>query len=835
MANETTTSKIPLYKSPLVLLLLPTVAMLVVYYFLVVPLLDRNIAIQKAEVLAASGASRIDAALQGQTLRVAAIGLDAAVSHALVERNPETIAQRAEYWQSMLPDAERVALLPFDDLGHAGLGEFGKQIRNNIERDVISRALKEDKSIVDIYSETGRHLTVFASPARNQAGKVVGVVFLELKPSWLANLVNGAWEALDVEERQQQDSVIRLVSTTFSSRKQLAESSNGLLAGLPTQASVGLKALNSISIEAANKPSSVSSKLMGILLVAMGATLAAIGVFLSRQREKRLRSTLLRDTEKLSKFINNSLREKISTPKFEMSEFTDLAAMLNQSIAKFRVDQKAHNSLAEQFPGSAIDIVDDSKASEQGVKDDEQTSSSDGAIAIPRHIFRAYDVRGLADQELTDEIALRIGKAFGSQLVEAGQTIVALGQDPRLSSPRLAEQVSKGLSETGCAVIELGLVPTPLLYFAAQQQANGNGIMVTGSHNEAEVNGFKFIHNGEALADDQIGSLYQRAASGDFASGSGGTTSYDCIDDYMDACSEDVVFASPTKVVLDCCNGAASEIAPMLYAALGAEVIPLFADPDGSFPNHSPNPSQDNLTALIEEVKNQQADLGLAFDGDADRVVAVTASGEVVRSDRLLMLFAKDVLTRNPGADIVFDVKCSRSLNSLIAGFGGRPVLWKSGHSRIKHKMRETGALLGGEFSGHFIFKERWFGFDDGLYAGARLVELLTLEGKTLEEALQGLPSMIGTDEILLPIDEENKYAVIEKLASEAQFGSADINLLDGLRVEYGDGWGLLRASNTGPNLTARFEADDQEALHRIAAEFASALQTIDPQLQLKL
>ncbi|MBT8149419.1 MAG: phosphomannomutase/phosphoglucomutase [Gammaproteobacteria bacterium] len=455
--------------------------------------------------------------------------------------------------------------------------------------------------------------------------------------------------------------------------------------------------------------------------------------------------------------------------------------------------------------------------------------------SLPAHIFRAYDIRGLADSELDDSTVQLIGKAIGMLAIRAGQEQLVVGRDGRLSSERIHEQLVNSLLATGCDVIDIGLVATPLVYFAAEHLETHAGVMITGSHNGPEYNGFKIVLDGQALADEQIQQLYQLAAEGKFPQGAGDLTRQDIVDRYIDHIADDVVFASQMKVVLDCGNGAASEIAPMLFASLGCEVVPLFAEIDGNFPNHLPDPGKpENIQALVNEVAAQQADLGLAFDGDADRVVAVTGSGRVVDADVLLMLFAKDVLTRNPGADVVYDVKCTRNLSQVISAHGGRPVMWQSGHSRIKQKMRDTGALLGGEFSGHFFFKERWFGFDDGLYSGTRLVEMLTLEGLTLDEALQELPSSTSSPEFDIPVDETVKFDIIERLAEQPQLAAGEINRLDGLRIDFADGWGLVRASNTSAKLTARFEADSEDGLENIQRNFAAALAAVDPALALQ-
>jgi phosphomannomutase/phosphoglucomutase len=352
--------------------------------------------------------------------------------------------------------------------------------------------------------------------------------------------------------------------------------------------------------------------------------------------------------------------------------------------------------------------------------------------------------------------------------------------------------------------------------------------MVTGSHNPAEYNGFKIAIAGKTLVESDIAQLYDRIESNNFTTGEGSLTEIDIWDDYMDAILDDVVVAQPLKVVIDCGNGIAGDYAPELLSNLGCEVFPIYCEVDGSFPNHPPDPTVPaNLEDLIIAVRSQEADIGIALDGDGDRLVAITSEGDIVWPDKLLMLFAKDVVSRNPGSDVVYDVKCSRHLNSVISGFGGRPIISRSGHSFIKEKMAETDAVLGGELSGHICFGERWFGFDDGIYSAARLIEIVGAQTEGLSELLQEFPDRLSTPEIHIEVDEVSKFEIIEVLSETMDFEDGSITSLDGIRVDFADGWGLIRASNTNPTLTLRFEADDQTALDRIQDMFRDKLQFI--------
>ncbi|HLD64704.1 MAG TPA: phosphomannomutase/phosphoglucomutase [Pseudomonas sp.] len=456
------------------------------------------------------------------------------------------------------------------------------------------------------------------------------------------------------------------------------------------------------------------------------------------------------------------------------------------------------------------------------------------APKLPATIFRAYDIRGVVGDSLTPETAYWVGRAIGSESLAKGEPHVSVGRDGRLSGPLLVQQLIQGLLDCGCQVSDIGMVPTPVLYYAANILAGKSGVMLTGSHNPPDYNGFKIVIAGDTLANEQIQALRTRIETNDLASGIGRVEQIDVLDRYFKQIRDDIAIAKPLKVVVDCGNGVAGVIAPQLIEALGCEVIPLFCEVDGNFPNHHPDPGKpENLVDLIAKVKAENADLGLAFDGDGDRVGVVTNTGTIVYPDRLLMLFAKDVVSRNPGADIIFDVKCTRRLTPLISGYGGRPVMWKTGHSLIKKKMKETGALLAGEMSGHIFFKERWFGFDDGIYSAARLLEILSQDKRDAEKVFSAFPDDVSTPEINITVTDESKFSIIEALQRDGHWGDANITTLDGVRVDYPKGWGLVRASNTTPVLVLRFEAETETELKRIQELFRVQLNTIAPDLTL--
>ncbi len=453
---------------------------------------------------------------------------------------------------------------------------------------------------------------------------------------------------------------------------------------------------------------------------------------------------------------------------------------------------------------------------------------------LPKEIFKAYDIRGIVGKTLTPEIVAAIGHAIGSEAVARKQTAIAIGRDGRLSGPELAGALARGIRKSGIDVIDLGLVATPMTYFAAHQLNTHSAVMLTGSHNPPDYNGLKMVLGGETLSGDAIQALRVRLENNDLVNGSGGYSSHDIAGEYIQRIVSDVKLARKMKIIVDCGNGVAGAFAPMLFRDMGCEVEEMFCIVDGSFPNHHPDPSvPENLRDLIARLKTSDAEIGFAFDGDGDRLGVVTKDGRIIFPDRQLMLFAQDVLSRNPGAEIIFDVKSTRNLFSWIRERGGRPLLWKTGHSFIKAKMQETGALLAGEMSGHIFFKERWYGFDDGLYAGARMLEFLSRQAD-IDATLHGLPDTVNTPELQIRMEESAHYALIDRLRKTARFPSArEIIALDGLRVEYADGFGLMRPSNTTPVIVLRFEGDNEAALKRIQGEFREVLLAAAPDLTL--
>ena len=442
-------------------------------------------------------------------------------------------------------------------------------------------------------------------------------------------------------------------------------------------------------------------------------------------------------------------------------------------------------------------------------------------LTLSQSIFKAYDIRGVVGKTLDAHVARQIGHAFGSAVRRKGERTAVIGKDGRLSGPELTAALADGLRAAGVDVIDLGVVVTPMVYFGTHVLDAKSGVMVTGSHNPPDYNGFKMVLAGEAIYGETIQALYHAITANDLEHGSGGYRTHDIRQEYLQRITGDVKVARPMKIAVDCGNGVAGAFAGDLYRAMGCDVVELFCEVDGTFPNHHPDPAHpENLQDLIKHLQETDTEIGLAFDGDGDRLGLVTKDGNIIYPDRQLMLFAEDVLTRHAGREILYDVKCTRHLAPWISQRGGKPLMWKTGHSLVKAKMRETGAPLGGEMSGHIFFKDRWYGFDDGLYAGARMLELLSrLDNPSA--ILNALPQSSSTPELQLALQDGENFALIAKLQADAKFpGAEQIITIDGLRVEYADGFGLARSSNTTPVVVMRFEAESEQALQRIQGEF---------------
>jgi len=581
----------------------------------------------------------------------------------------------------------------------------------------------------------------------------------------------------------------------------------------------------------------------GLLLLGV-AVVAGLFVLALRLLERRLND----DIGLLGGFGESFIRYgERSRPNLRFLNFDPLVQQLEQYVGELRAGKGVSQVRQSADEGIvALQLSDDDaemllgpmaasfSLPEPAAAPAKAAVAGQGVSSLPAEIFRAYDIRGRAGVTLTGDIVRQLGMAIGSEATARAQQVVIVGRDCRLSSPDLYKQLIEGLQRSGRDVIDIGMVPTPVLYFAANTLSTHSAVMLTGSHNPPEDNGLKIMIAGRTLVAEDIAALKKRIEDQDFTTGSGGYTQQNVSADYVERVAADVVLARSLRVVVDAGNGIAGPIAIRVLEALGCSVTPLYCEPDGRFPNHQPDPARtENLEDLQSAVVINDAHIGIAFDGDGDRIGIVTGSGSIINADRLMMLFAKHVLVTNPGADIIFDVKCSRDLINVISSNGGRPVMCRTGHSYLKAKLAETGAPLAGEMSGHIIFNDRWFGFDDALYAAARALEILSLEEDDADTVFAEFPESVSTPEISVPVAEDFKQPFMEKVSKRADFRDGNVNRLDGIRVDFSDGWGLVRASNTTASLVMRFEGRDEAVVRRIQGEFKALLLSVEPGLKL--
>lgn len=573
-----------------------------------------------------------------------------------------------------------------------------------------------------------------------------------------------------------------------------------------------------------NHQATLSLILGGALLLIIGLLFVGLKVHLQR--------ALKADQRSLLSLLDSAL--KVRLPKMYQAQLNDMQPVLDAFYHQIReVPVTVDRAASQQSPDLELGAVEVEQGQSDAVGSDNGMAAHK-PVALSASIFRAYDIRGVVGKTVTPEIVRLLGQSIGSEFIEQGLQSLVVGRDGRESSQTMMTALIEGLRSAGSHVTDIGLVPTPTLYFAAHELTAGSGVMVTGSHNPREYNGLKLIKKGESLSPEEIQGLRRRIDSAQLLTGEGDYDSQDVMRDYIERILSDVRLARTMKVVIDCGNGAAGLVAPQLLRELGCEVVELFCEVDGRFPNHHPDPSRpENLQALQREVLAQQADIGLAFDGDADRLGVVDSKGDIIWPDRVLMYLAIDVLSREPGGDIIFDVKCTRNLANVILANGGRPVVWKTGHSQLKMKMKETNALLAGEFSGHIIFAERWYGFDDGLYTAARLLEILALDNRSSAEAFEELPNSLATPEYALPLPEGESERLMEKLSQLPPPADARILTIDGIRADFVHGWGLVRASNTVPALIFRFEANSHEGMEQVKGVFREMIAQVDPDLKL--
>lgn len=748
----------------------------------------------------------------GRTLATLRRALRSAAAAELAQLSPlaapELLAAREKELLRHLPGALSLRLLPLGELGISSPASELAPLRNHIEIDLAQRAADDGSAGPEAYRLDGQWLVSLAERRDGAGSGARGVILLlTLDGAGMRQLLpalgdDGGRVTLRQRFANRATDLVSVGSASGDAPQALAAVPGSQWQLLYQPAPALLQ-----TIRAATRPH--YALLLGLLL------LGALGFGIAGWRADRL---LRREAQRMLAAADTRAPLALQLPQL---------LPLAREIRKLALRRARPAPAAAARPATAA-------AGTVSVSVTNGSIEGPAARELPAAIFRAYDIRGIAEEQLDDETVYRIGSAVATLAAELDEQTLVIGCDGRLSSARIKAVLEKALLRAGRDVVDIGLVPTPLLYFATQRADCSSGIMITGSHNPPQYNGMKIVLQRRTVAAGTIARLREIAHRGDFTRGSGRRLQRDVTGDYLDEVSADIAIAVPLKIVVDAGNGATSQLAPTLLEELGCEVVPLFCEIDGGFPNRSPDTGNEaNLEALVEHVRSSGADLGVAFDGDGDRIAVVTGSGHIVRTDMLMMLLARDVVSRNPGADVVYDVKCSRNLAQLISTLGGRPILSRTGHAPMKEKMLETGALLGGEFSGHIFFGERWYGFDDAMYACARLTEILAAQNATLDDLLADLPVAVSTPEIIIPVAEEEKFALIERFVEQATFADGKRLTLDGLRVDFSDGWGLLRASNTSPALTARFEASNQVALASIMSRFREQLAAVAPGLDI--
>ncbi|MET4025452.1 phosphomannomutase/phosphoglucomutase [Marinobacter sp. MBR-99] len=801
---------------------------------------------QQARVVEADGAQqRLNQYFSAQQEQVRALANQRYVNNQLAGQGDRNELERQ--LQAALPGAQAVFVFRYRDIPRTGssdslLGFAGLE---------LARRAENGQSLwPDAFPRNDQWYLQFAAPVRHPVSNAVqGSVLVVYSADHIQPLLTVS--------NQQLGGQLSLVQSVSGAQRTVVSAGRG--AG-PAEARTLSNPDWSVVYQPARAPEAPVNTIVAAVLVGIPALVAAIVVWMllgGAQRGIRQDVTAL---IQWSHKVFGGERVKLPTFHWDMVASTGEVLLRLSQVVDKRLAKAAESAKPQQTavgtrkPASGeeeplfqdkdmpdIDMLDgDEDVLGFGSGDDalfdedipEVMEAELPSVEVASEIFRAYDIRGVVGETLSPDVVKVIGRAIGSEAAARGVTSICIGYDGRHSSPDLADALASGIMATGCNVIHVGAVPTPVLYFATHQLQTGSGVMVTGSHNPANYNGLKIMLGGETLSGEAIQKLYQRIQTADFTSGQGAQSREDVRRAYLDRIVGDIAVAAPLKVVVDAGNGIAGELGPMLIEELGCEVTPLYCEVDGDFPNHHPDPGKPaNLQDLIAKVQETGADIGLAFDGDGDRLGVVTNTGKIIWPDRLLMLFARDVVSRNPGADVLYDVKCSRRLAGVISEAGGRPIMWKSGHSLMKAKMKESGALLAGEMSGHVFFGERWYGFDDGLYSAARLLEILGIEDRHSDDVFADFPEDISTPELNVEVTESEKFAIIERLGELAEFGDGNISTIDGIRVDYADGWGLCRASNTTPVLVLRFEAETDEALERIKAVFREQLQKAAPDL----
>lgn len=727
-----------------------------------------------------------------------------ALQQALADRNEASISSIEKGLQRAFPEAVSSQILLMGPQGIADERSQTERLRNNIEIDMMAKTLASKSLIIEAYRHDQQWLVSMAEAASEQ-----GVVFVTLPASYFAKMLRNiagasVQNALIQTYKSRKDTVVDAGRQSYPQYEQTRSLS---VPGWTLKVYPQTPLVQSLQVD--------GTLLWLVCALCLALVSASHAVFLSRSYRRPSAAAISLPADAIDTAYEPTLEES-----------------LESKLAEQRRRDRDTDQVANPFVVNPSPPLPEVGEQQPPANKEARAPAEVGDAKLAVSAFRAYDIRGVADRDLNDATCLAIGKAIGSELLHRGQNKILLGRDGRLSSPRIREQLVDGLLASGVDIVDLGLVATPMLNFACQDLNIGNAVMITGSHSAPDYNGIKIVMDFGALSADDIQALRQRIERGDFAEGNGQLKNDSIEQRYIDRIVGDVVVAESLKVVVDAGNGATANVAPPLFDELGCQVIPLFCEVDGRFPNRAPDPTvSDNLAALRAAVAEHEADIGLAFDGDGDRLAVVSGSGTCPDADQLLLVLAEDMISRNPGCEILFDVKCSRVLPQQILELGGRPLMWKCGHSYMRRKMAETGALLGGEYSGHIYFNERWYGFDDGLYSAARLLECLSLKGLSLDDALAQQPQLAHTPELILAVDDDRKFQIIDEFVARHHFQDAKIDTTDGVRAEFRHGWGLIRASNTGPAITLRFEADSEAALESMRQRFREVLDDIDPDL----
>ncbi len=802
-------------RNSLVIVVLTGLLCSAVLYFLQ-DISEKKQSAQKVQASAEGVANSIAGQIQLYQALLQRLAVDPWLVEGISSGDQAALLAQEEVLAGYIPQASRVQLLPPDWDTPVGGRQLGFATLAMLRE--VGFSGKASLAEVHQFNSSQPHIAMAVPILARGTGQVRGIIHLTLPMTMLQQAMQAVVGSdAQVELRQVADGEGVVLVTNEDAQRIQGDGDGGfLIPGSIWQVVFQLPKVGSLP---AINPFMVVVPLLGLLLV---------GLLMFFQM-RRLKEMLQVDTDSIINIVNRGLHGR--PVKSEQSRLQELQLTMDQLVDMANHISPALEQQHEQAVAEGVIVEEKVAAADKPAA----MSGSPAAVSkLPVTIFRAYDIRGMAGSELSPELVFMLGRAIGSEAGEQGEQSIIIARDGRNSSPDITAELCRGLLASGRDVVDIGVVPTPVLYFATHFLGSNSGVMVTGSHNPPDYNGFKMVIAGKTLSGEAIQGLRKRMESGNFTEGKGSRQEEDLVPDYLGRITEDVQLSRPLKVAVDCGNGVAGVLAPALLHAMGCEVVELFTEVNGNFPNHHPDPGKpENLRDLIAAVKSKQADIGIAFDGDGDRLGVVDSSGKIIWPDRLLILLARDVLSRQPGADIIYDIKSTRHLASAILSSGGRPLMWKTGHSLIKAKLQEGGAMLAGEMSGHIFFQERWYGFDDGIYAAARLLEILSTDSRSSAEIFAELPESPSTPELNMSLAEDAKFALLRKLRADGGIPGAKLVTIDGIRAEFEHGWGLIRPSNTTPSVVFRFEAEDEAELKRIQQLFRERLLAIDPNLKL--